>query len=286
MPERDLLSEAFVEAARRQGFSCRIVSADHIVLHGGRGRFETSLANLRRVAAGEPQANWFALAADHLATGIATLELAAHDGVDSFAAVRDSIRTRLYPSTMRAEDAVRRMVAPGLVQRVVLDRVHTVAQVTHEMRREWQIGEYDLFALAERNVRADGPLEVTVHEFDDPLAEGLPLSLLSGSEYATAHVRWLGDYPVTGTAGALVILPAKQHMYAYPINDLEVLRAGAVLAQLAVNGFAEQPWPVSQSIYRWYEGHLSLAITTRRTESSLALIASDNFEQLLGTLPE
>ncbi|WP_282780029.1 MULTISPECIES: hypothetical protein [unclassified Nocardia] len=202
-----------------------------------------------------------------------------------FSAVHMLIRTRLYSSNDIAADAVRRVLAPGLVQRVVLDAVHTVRPVTYTMLARWPIGEHQLFALAEANVRGDDSPEITTLAFDGvDMGEGLSVSLLTGSEYITAHLRWLGEYPVHGRRGAIAIVPSKRYVYACPADTMDrAFRATVVLARLATTAFAEQPWPVSPHVYMWRDGRVDLAAMAVRTDDGVGIYPTDDFHYWLDT---
>ncbi|MFI6218576.1 hypothetical protein ACIBCD_41750 [Nocardia brasiliensis] len=141
------------------------------------------------------------------------------------------------------------MVATGLVQRVLIDHVHAVTHVTYDMLAHWPISESELFALAEHNVRADGGVTIARDTFDLPLAQGLPpIALLTGPEYLTAHACWLGEHPVTGPAGAVLMMPGKESIYAYPVTGPEVIQAMTVLAEVATV-HVDDPWPINSFIY-------------------------------------
>ncbi|MFD0362554.1 hypothetical protein ACFQZZ_13995 [Nocardia sp. GCM10030253] len=282
----DLLMTLTVAAAHQLGYSCRAVS-DDVVLSGPAGHVLVGLTNLRRMAAEEPRDQWPALVADYLSTGVLDLEV-DHDPLDTsdFTMMRGLIRTRLYSAHGRARDVVRRRVAPGLMQRVLIDQVHTMVPITYPMLRQWPIDEVELFALAERNTRADGPLEMVTHAFDTPQAAGVEITMLCGiSDYITAHAKWLGDYPVVGPAGTVFVVPSQRHIYAYPVTNLEVIRATTVLAQLAVLGYTQRPWPVSQDVYWWHHGAIDLAAATQHDTDELCIYPSDGFLTALDELP-
>ncbi|MBB5915111.1 hypothetical protein BJY24_003978 [Nocardia transvalensis] len=203
----------------------------------------------------------------------------------NFGVVRGLIRTRLYSTESVGVDVVRRVVAPGLVQRVVIDRGDAVLAVTYDLLRHWSIDEFQLFLLAERNVRAEGGVLLHRADFDLPLAAGLPpLTLLAGPEYLTAHARWLGDYPVTGPGGALLIMPSKQIMYAYPITGPEASTAVTVLAQLAIVSYADEAWPINPWVYWWRNGNLDLAATTRHDDEHLEVRPTGRFQRFVASL--
>ncbi len=145
--------------------------------------------------------------------------------------------------------------------------------------------KWDLFGLAESNVRDDGGIRILRESFDNvPMAEGLPpIALLTGPEYLTAHTLWLGHHPVTGPAGAVLIMPAKESIYAYPVTGAEVVKAITILAELALL-HAEDPWPINQSVYWWREGKLDLAATNRLEDSTVVTTPADAFYRHTTTL--
>lgn len=219
------------------------------------------------------------------------MSVAHHDRLrldhTDFTTVRPLIRTRLYSTAAIGPDVVRRVVAPGLIQRVVVDRDGAVTPVTFDMLRSWPIGEFELFTLAEHNVRAAGGVRIRHGEFDIPLAAGLPpMSILSGPEYLTAHARWLGDHPVTGPHGAVLILPSEQHIYAYPIVGPELAAAATVLAQLARVCHAEDDHPLNPWVYWWHNGTLDLAATTTHRNGETDLEPTDRFRHFATLLSE
>ncbi|MEV0294964.1 hypothetical protein [Nocardia sp. NPDC050710] len=283
----DLLMSLAVAAAHQLGYSCRIAAADDVVLSGPTGDVLVGLTNLRRMAADEPREQWPALVADYLSTGLIDMDT-DHEPLDTtdFAMMRGLIRTRLYSADGGAPDVVHRRIAPGLVQRVLIDRVHTMAPVTYPMLDGWPIDAEDLFELAERNTRADGPLEVVTHDFDSPRSAHIEITMLCGiSDYITAHAKWLGhDYPVAGAAGAVFVVPSQRHIYAHPVADMHVIRATTLLAQLAVLEYTQRPWPVSQDVYWWHHDTIDLAASIENNGDQLCIYPSDDFLATLDRL--
>ncbi|WP_227980367.1 hypothetical protein [Nocardia spumae] len=198
-----------------------------------------------------------------------------------FSVVRDLLRTRLYGTTSLG-DGVRRVIAPGLVQRVVIDRPHTVVPVTYDMLARWPIGEWELFELAEQHVRGDGGVHIVRDRFDRlPWADDLPrVALLTGPEYLTAHARWLGDHAIGGPEGAVLTMPSKEAIYAYPVLGAEVVRSIELLALLAALHTAD-PWPINSHVYWWRPGSLELAATTRQREDTIVISPTDVYRRNL-----
>ncbi|MBF6171843.1 hypothetical protein [Nocardia blacklockiae] len=217
------------------------------------------------------------------------MSVAHHDRLmldyTDFAAVRGLIRTRMYSTAPAGVQVVRRVVAPGLIQRIVIDHGGTVTPVSYELLQRWPIGEFELFTLAERNVRAEGGVRIRHGELDIPLADALPpLAILSGPEYLTAHVRWLDEHPVTGPAGAVLIMPSAQHIYAYPVVGAEVAAAVTVLAQLARASYEEEPAPITPWVYWWHDGQLELAATAGHQDGQVQPHPTEQFRRVVERL--
>lgn len=279
---RGQITELFCAAAELHGHTAQVTGDGVVTVTGPSGTSICHLENLIRKAAAAPQQDWPALAADHFGTGLAdddTEPLKTRE----FAEIKTLVRTRLYPDNGHDEvDCVCRPLAPGLVQRVVLDSVHTIAPVTYPLLAGWPVTEPDLFILAEGNTRTDGPLSITRADFPE---DAPPWFLLTGSDYTSAHARWLGDYPdVMGPAGVLFTAPSELSILAAPIHGIEILMAGNILAKLGTHHYANDPWPISQHLYRWHEGHIELAAVVEPGEDSLALYPTDEFVALINQL--
>ncbi|MFQ6330131.1 hypothetical protein ACLMAL_28895 [Nocardia sp. CWNU-33] len=283
--EQDRLLQVVWRVAQERGYRCQLSRPDVVTLSGP-ATFTLTLGDIRRLAASCSAEQWAVLVADRIDTHIITLETDAEYPLDytDFTVMQHLVRTRLYGTASVGVDGVRRIVAPGLVQRVLIDRVHTVTHVTYDMLAHWPVSEFELFAVAERNVRADGGVAITRDSFDIPTARGLPpIALLTGPEYLTAHARWLGEHQVTGPAGAVLIMPSKESIYAYPVTDVEVIRSMTVLADLAAL-HAEDPWLINSCVYWWRDAALDLAAITHREGNTVVIRPTDAFHRHTATL--
>ncbi|MGW5106123.1 hypothetical protein [Nocardia sp. NPDC004123] len=282
---RGQITELFCTAAELHGYTARVTADGEVTVTGPAGTAVYYLENLVREIAAAPPQDWAALVSDHLTTGLSHDEVSATEPLEAmeFAAVQALVRTRLYPDSARDQVAcVCRSLAPGLTQRVVLDGVHTISPVTYQLLARWGVDEGDLFALGEQNTRTDGPLDVERADFPEGAP---PWFLLKGNDYTSAHALWLGDYPdVIGRAGALFTVPAELSIYAAPIDGIDVLEAGEILASLAVHHFANDPWPTSPHLYRWHGGHIELVTYVQPTDESLELHPTHEFLTLLNQL--
>lgn len=282
---REQVTQLFCTAVELHGLIARVTGLGEVTVTGPGGTTVHYLENLTRKVAAAPQQDWAALVADHVGTGLVHYEVNDADRLEDkdFAEMQALVRTRLYPDTGPDHlECVCRPLAPGLVQRVVLDGVHTISPVTYPLLRKWEVDADDLFALGEHNTRGDGPLSVEEADFPDGAPPWFPLA---GDDYTSAHARWLGDYPdVVGPEGVLFTVPAELGIRAAPIDGIEVLHAGNILATLAAHHFVNEPQPISPHLYRWFDGHIELAVHVESTDGSLVLQPTEEFTALLNRL--
>ncbi|MGV9411664.1 hypothetical protein ACWDOP_17265 [Nocardia sp. NPDC003693] len=274
-------------AASDLGYTILPVGPDEIMVSDNDSMTSLTLEHIRRRLLFEPADQWPVIVSDHLGTVVAAtaVDRDAPLDVTNFDAMRGLLRTRVYPAPAAARNLVWRDWAPGLIQRLLIDKVHTVMPVEREWTHLWP-GDTELFALAENNVRADDGVvcaPLPLGDFD-ALARDLPIFRMAGSEYLTTNLRWLDDYPVVGPAGALFTAPARQRIYCHPITDLEVLRALLVLARFGTLVYETDPWPISPWLYHWHEGRIELAATTTHTGTQGEVVPTPAFETFLNAL--
>jgi hypothetical protein len=89
-----------------------------------------------------------------------------------------------------------------------------------------------------------------------------------------------------GPAGALFTAPAELSILAAPIQGIDVLEAGNILATLGAHDFANDPWPISRHLYRWYDGRIELAAVVEPAEDTLGLYPTDDSLTLLSQLAD
>lgn len=278
----DLLRALVIETLEPRGYSGAVAS-DHIVISGnGVSDWELSLENLRRKTMDVPRDQWPAIVGDHLGSMFAHFSASEEMPLDrtDFAQMRALVRTRMYPADMQDHGIplVARMLAPGLAQRAVIDEVNTVMQITGEMLSAWPIEEDELFELAEANTRADGLLDV--EEFDPDEAEQI-YALFGNGDYASAHIRWLPEYPVVGQWGTAFVVPNEGMIYAHPLNGSIVFQALGTLARLALAGYDNRPSPISQSVYWYHDGTIEVAVTVVMADGELQLHVEPEFQPVM-----
>ncbi|WP_069164796.1 hypothetical protein [Nocardia altamirensis] len=268
------------EVALRHGYGC-VESGDEFVF-SGRGSFRVVVpcTRLERRVARAPRQLWATIVGDRLDMQIADL-VADHFELSRLAFVRPLLRTRLCSArTSGLINDVRRLVAPGLLQRVLVDFGDIMTPVTYAQAQAWGAKESELFEIAEGNTRADGGLDLMAAEIDG--MDDVDIQMLYGaSDFVTAHVRWLDDYPVVGPWGALLVIPGHTHLLIHPITGPTVFAGTSLLAQLLVAGEAEVR-PISRAIY-WWRNRITvdIAATIQGAGELMEVVPADHLESLL-----
>ncbi|MEV6427626.1 hypothetical protein [Nocardia sp. NPDC051463] len=280
----DLLLTLVETIVQNHGYSCTIES-DELLLSGS--DWVLPLDNLRRKVAAEPQDQWPALVADHLTTMFNELDVTTTDplDMDDFERIRPLLRARMYPEDMAdvGIPVVARTLAPGLVQRVVIDQVQTMVAVTSDRLSHWRIQEQDLFQLAEDNTYDDGLL--TVEDLEDEDGERI-FGLYGSADYASAHVRWRSEYPVIGRWGAAFVVPCEGTVFIHPLDGTDAYVTVGTLAKMAMVTHAQRPSPVSPSVYWWNDGIIELAADVREMGDELELHVSAEFQEVMEQIAE
>jgi hypothetical protein len=270
---------------RRRGLDYRLhTGAGVVVLPDGT---ELGLHALTQVARETPKGSWAGLFERHFRV---TLD-ADKDGEDAvvadFARAMKLLKVRLYDpgaiggvSPEAESTLVSRPVAPGLISALVCDFPERVRSVAATEAGKWPVPVEHLFELAARNVMDQDPPEVGTI----PLSSGQPLTVLSGdSFFITTHALWLDRFADLPPAGALVGVPNRHVVVAYPITSMDFI--GAVSDVLTViEGLHERgPGSLSTKLYWWYLGTLRL-FEAELTDGTLRLTPPDELVGLMGEL--
>ncbi|GAA5101817.1 hypothetical protein [Nocardia iowensis] len=268
------------EVALGHGYACGESAGEFVLTGRGSRRIVLPFTRLERRVARAPRQLWSTLVRDRLEMQIADLA-AGHLDTSRLASVRPLLRTRLCSArTKGLINDVRRLVAPGLLQRVLIDFGDIMTPVTYSNAQGWGATESDLFDIAEHNTRAASRLDLTAADIDG--MDDVDIQMLYGAtDFVTAHVRWLDDYPVVGPWGALLVIPGHTHLLIHPITGPTVFAGTSLLAQLLVAGEAESR-PVSRAIY-WWRNRITvdIAATIRGTGDWMEVVPADHLESLL-----
>ncbi|MCW2885555.1 MAG: hypothetical protein QOE54_1665 [Streptosporangiaceae bacterium] len=287
-PEDGALDSLVVLVAESLGYSCQRVPGDVMLLEGA-NRLHVGMRNLRQLARLVPRDDWPALVSDHVSTIVTAIEEPLD--LSNFDLAQHLLRTRIYPAEADNGVLAARPFAPGLIEAVVVDTPTTVRTVTIEEARSWPVSLDSLFVLGRSNVRSDGPLQCEEHEAGD-----VRFAVLQGwTFYAATHAAWLEEYLDLGPHGALVVVPSRSMIAAYPIQGRgvaepwaaypngygPVVRAAAELQAQAQQAYEEGPGSLSPHLFWWRAGALTL-LETRYDGDSVVL--PEDFLAVLSTL--
>jgi hypothetical protein len=268
--ERDsALDSLVVLVAESLGYACRRVPGDVMLLEGTH-RLHVSMKNLRQLARLVPNDDWPALVSDHISTIVTAIEEPLD--LSNFELAQHLLRTRIYPAEADNGVLAARPFAPGLIEAVVVDTPTTVRTVTIDEMEDWPVSGDALFVLGRSNVRADGPLQVE----DQELGDKVQVTVLHGwTFYAATHLAWLEEYLQVGAYGALVVVPNRSLIAAYPIptrgdGRATVVQAAAQLQAHAYQAYEEGPGSLSPHLFWWRDGAYTL-LETRFEGDSLIL---------------
>jgi hypothetical protein len=256
--------------AESLGYGCRQVPGDVMLLEGA-NRLHVSMKNLRQLARQVPRYDWPALVSDHISTIVTAIEEPLD--LSDFELAQHLLRTRIYPAEADNGILAARPFAPGLIEAVVVDTPTTVRTVTVDEMEEWPVSGDALFLLGRANVRSDGTLQAD----EQHLGRNVRVTVLHGwTFYAATHLAWLDEYVDIGPYGALVVVPSRSLIAAYPIRargferEAVVRVAAAQLRMHAQQAYEEGPGSLSPHLYWWRAGSLTL-LETRFDGDALVL---------------
>jgi hypothetical protein len=252
--------QVFVELVRGEFQSCGAAVAidDGVaVVEEGELRGRYGLGNVAQLCRGRPRAEWPQLIAGHFgALRRALQESVAAEGGRSFEEAAPLLAVRLWPpefiDQVGRDHVVWRDDLPGTATVLVFDLPETIRQVDPADVAAWGKAPEELFALAINNLRRMPRPEIRRQE----LAEGVRVTLFSGaSSYVASEVLRLEHFPgCTGRHGALVAVPSRHVLLAYPVESAEAAKAMAMLVPIVAGLHERGPGSISARLYWYHDG--------------------------------
>lgn len=241
------------EACMRLGLTVDGLTAEVVVL-SGRLSGTVALTDVRAACDLQPVAAWPGTVVDAL-QGLA-LAVEAGAGLHDEAAARPLLRTRVYAEgALLADDVVRRPLADGLVEVLVVEVAGAVRPLGPSAVAGWAASPYALLDLGRAQVLAAGRLDVRPVD----LGGVAVLALESPSPYAATHVPGLGAYVDPPPAGLLVALPTRHLVLCAPLTGrADALAAAQALLVNADALWREGPGALSPDLWWWRDGALTL----------------------------
>ncbi len=243
------------------------------------------LQNLAQRCRATPRPKWPQAMTDHFRTSApsqASLD-EFRERIRDFANVREILKLRIYPHEYVEQgiDVVHWYLAPGLVAVLTYDLPETVATVHVEHPKSWPLDRDGLYQLGLENlaherlaaleqVKVKGTIEFTV---------------LGGESFFTSSQVLRLDELMTSlpSQGAIVALPHRHALMAFPIRDGSVGVAIPLMAQMAAGMYKKGPGSVTPNVYWWREERL-VHIPVSIGPKEIAVIPPLEFADMLGTL--
>ncbi len=221
-----------------------------------RGRY--GLEGLAQACAARERREWPATIARHFDTlRRAEAEREATGGARSFAQAAPLLAVRLWPEEFLqqiGESAVIfRRDLPGLITVLVYDLPETIQQVRPEEPAAWGKTVDELYALGLDNLRRKPRPEIR----RVVLPEGGRVTVFSGQSFFVASdALRLAQFPgCSGRHGALVGLPTRHVLLAYPIDDAAVVKAMPLIVRIILEMARQGPGTLSPRLYWYHDGH-------------------------------
>ncbi len=172
-----------------------------------------------------------------------------------FNVVRDKMKVRLHPESYRAQCVAAkihsRVPARGIVATLVCDLGRMNVSLNQDTTKPWGLTEDELFALALKNVRAEGRLDLVPSP--DP---SFPCDAFEGGTYyAATRALFLDEYlDANDRLGYVVAVPSRYVILHHKIRDRSILSVLPRMQWAVDEMVRREPGPISPLLYWWRGG--------------------------------
>lgn len=233
------------------------------------------MSTLERVVRGVPLDMWASLVDVHVAL-INEIQTAGEmlPWGDAKAALRVRVHDTKYS---RGNSDVRRPIADGLIEVLVIDRPATIVDVHQYQAEAWGRSVDELFEIAYTNMADDHD-----HPVENCLVDGTLLRVVWGCHYGASHLAMLGNR-IKSRHGAIVAIPSGDCLLFAELDRRCTLDTIKTLAAVGVDRWLKAPHPVVPDLYWWRPGK-PLARLTKRTDTRLILKPPAELAQAMAEL--
>lgn len=207
------------------------------------------------------------------------------DRLTNFDRVGELLSVRLWPESyvreLGGDKILFRRDVPGTISALVFDLPSSVRNVTPEESEAWGKSLDTLFDVGLANLRENCIPDVT----DQDLGEGVSVTLFSDESFFVAsHALLLEDHDeCLGNFGALVGIPHRHVLLAYPVNDLQVLPAIHRLIPIIHGMERDGPGSLSRRLY-WYKDGAFTDLPYELDQKVLRFSPPDEFVEMMNLL--
>jgi hypothetical protein len=252
------------------------------------GLHQLGLVNLAQLCARNVEKDWPTIIDDHFNTldKSQTEQRVLEQRLPDFERVRDLLSIRLWPEDYLKELDVGRMIhrrdVPGAISALVYDLPSSIRNVTPDEAQSWGRDIDELFDIAIENVRETCIPDVS----EQDLGDGLSVTMLSDESFFVAsHALTLEKhYPqCIGDFGAIVGVPHRHVLLAYPINSVSVMQAIPKLIAVILGMERDGPGSISPRIY-WLQNGEFVDLPFRIENNTLNFAPPESFLEMLNLL--
>lgn len=254
------------------------------------GLHQLGLVNLAQLCARNEAGDWATIVDDHFNTldKSQTEQRVLEQRIPDFERVRDLLSIRLWPDDylkeLDADRMIHRRDVPGTISALVYDLPSSIRNVTPEEANSWGLPIDELFVIAQDNVRETCIPDVTEQDMGDDLS----VTMLSDESFFVAsHALTLEQhYPnCIGQFGALVGIPHRHVLLAYPIETLDVVKAIPKMIAVVLGMERDGPGSISPRLY-WLQHGEFLDLPYRVESNTLNFAPPDEFLEMMNLLAD
>lgn len=249
-------AELVLAELRARGVEGRIEDG-YVTAESGELSGRYGLENLAQLCHQHDRREWKGIVHAHFAAlGRAKRET---KGTRTFEEAQPLLAVRLWPAEymeqVPREQVTLRQDLAGTLTVLVYDLPDTIRQVRPEEAASWGKSLEELFALGLDNLRRKQRPQIRRAE----LPGGVRVTVFSGeSFFVSSEVLRLDQFPgCVGRHGALVGVPTRHAMLAYPIDGPEVVKAMMLMAPVVLGICGQGPGSISPRVYWYHEGQFT-----------------------------
>ncbi len=252
------------------------------------GLHQLGLVNLAQLCARNPEGDWASIVDDHFNTldKSQTEQRVLEQRLPDFGRVRDLLSVRLWPEDYLKELDASRMIhrrdLPGAISALVYDLPSSIRNVTPDEAKSWGLSIDELFDIALENVRETCIPDVSEQDLGDDHSVFL---LSDESFFVASHALLLEEHHArcVGAFGALVGIPHRHVLIAYPIESLAVMQAIPKLIAVILGMERDGPGSISPRLY-WLQNREFVDLPFRIDNNTLNFSPPDSFMEMLNLL--
>lgn len=188
---------------------------------------------------------------------------------------------RDYADSLGYDKLIYRTDLEDTVSVLVFDLPTSIRNVTPGDVAGWQKPVDELFRVALSNTLENNPPELQAQALPDDLKVWV---FLGDNFYVASQALLLEHFPqCLGTYGAIVGIPRRQTLIAYPINSLEVLKALNYLPLIISAMDKEGPGSITPNVY-WYTRGRFVNLPYELSETTYSLTPPEEFVEMLNSM--